>query len=69
MLLLLIGCAFEHGLEEEKTQHGKHNEEFHGNNDPKGFTPSHLSEAIKVKLQCFAERMDNVHIRKKSVVE
>lgn len=69
MVLLLIGGAFEHGLEEEKTEHSEHDEEFHGNNDPKGFTPSHLSETVDVESQRFSERVDNVHVRKKEKKE
>jgi hypothetical protein len=69
VVLLLIGGAFEHGLEEEETEHGEHDEEFHGNNDPKGFTPSHLSETVDVESQRFSERVDNVHVRKKEKKE
>lgn len=69
MVLLLIRGAFEHGFEEEETEHSEHDEEFHGNNDPKGFTPSHLSETVDVESQRFSERVDNVHVRKKRVCE
>ena len=62
------GVPLSTGLEEEETEHGEHDEEFHGNNDPKGFTPSHLSETVDVESQRFSERVDNVHVRRKKRV-
>ena len=62
-VLLLRGRALEYGTEEEETEHGEHDEEFHGDDDPERSAPGHLPESVDVESQCLAEGLGYVHVR------
>jgi len=62
-VLLLRGRALEYGAEEEETEHGEHDEEFHGDDDPERSAPGHLPESVDVESQCLAEGLGYVHVR------
>ena len=62
-VLLLRGRALEYGTEEEETEHGEHDEEFHGDDDPERSAPGHLPESVDVESQCLADGLGYVHVR------